>query len=258
MLAQSLTALGEATEAEVAETAPVASAGLDPWMQHYAALCRLHGRASAIGAVRRTDAEARAAVLDALAEVPGPVALRTPPPDAPQPFLVYPKSPIALFELGLCERRLQHLRATVHVLRSSDDHTHQQILPDTEAAIAYFYALAVWILGHPGPGLPYDVEAVDPQPPAWAYGIDILDVPAILAQHFQINFTRLKALEQLTLPPDSKGEPLSWAGWFAAEASERATDAVRLLRGQSLGGLLAQRAMANDSQRRAMASSKHG
>lgn len=244
-----LLARGGATEAEISPWAPGgaenADRGLVGWIEFWGHLKYLHGveteRDGAMG--ERKEAKAAATALAALRRQPIPIPGVT-LAGAPLPLQVHPKGALALTEVALLDWLLGWFVAVGGV---GERHQRVDLQEDAARGQVRTHAILVWILTHPGPGMPYPAYTAPPDPPLWALQLDPVDLLSVLAAHKEVNGGRLACLELLT---HGRGGPrVSWAAIVAADAERAHSEAYRLMAETTMVERLVQSGLANEVDR---------
>jgi hypothetical protein len=183
-------------------------------------------------------------VLDSLRGASRPVTLTAPIEDLRE-VSVHPKSMNALIELaerdaviGFFNAGLDALRELVVANPTPDRVEH---LARGVREVGYQERICVWIVTHPGPGLPYPEEVTTPELPDWLSYLSPVDALLIFAAHEDVNAGRLAALQ--ALPRGKKRADdveRGWGVYLANMASLMNRSAEQLARDHSLASLFAQ------------------
>lgn len=210
------------------------------WIYCYASFVRIAGREETPAErVRREDAEA--AVLAALRDDPEPVELIAPGPDGGPAFRsVYPKSFDTLCHVSARDRELLRLAAAAQVLTESSLPELVERGRAVYEEISYQTRVLVWIVTHPGPGLPWADDVVRPEPPDWTLVLDPADIIRLVRAHQRVNGTRIGLISDLMAKGQGRGKGPGWATLGAMGASDLGVSSRVLLRDWSLAGWLAQ------------------
>lgn len=224
--------------------------GKSGWTICYGQLIGFHYRENArTDGLGREDAWQRA--LSALAREPITIPLLSPPADAPATLTVHHKGALALLECGRLDWLLGWFAATIKVL---EERGRPRGFREAVVGRSHTLGLLVWIITHPGPELPYPDYTDAPDPPRWMRHLQPEAMTLLVVAHQRMNGAALEALRLLTT--EEGGERLEWAGYFAQAAHHRGVDVYRLMRDQSLLGLLVQDGLAGEVERRAADAAK--
>lgn len=229
----------------------------------YAALrVLLHERAPDNHDKRSQRKSADRTILDALRGASKAVTL-TDPIEGFRELSVHPKSLNALIELaerdaviGFFNTGLDALHELVKVNPTPERVEH---VARATRELAYQQRICVWIVTHPGPGLPFAEEETSPRLPAWLDDLSPVDALLVFRAHEDVNAGRLAALQNL--PRGKKGSDDGERGWgvyLANLASLLNRTAEQLSRDQSLAALFAQSYVHAVDQERAMDEAKAG
>lgn len=201
-------------------------------------------------------ARADRVVLDSLRGASKPITL-TAPIDDLREVSVHPKSMNALIELaerdaviGLMNAGLDALRDMVTTNPTPEyvDHMARSI-----REVGYQERICVWIVTHPGPGLPFPEEETNPELPPWLAYLSPVDVLLIFAAHEDVNAGRLAALQALPRGKKKANDvERGWGVYLANLASLLNRSAEQLARDHSLAALFAQSYVHAVEQERAM------
>jgi hypothetical protein len=207
------------------------------WIFCYANYVRFLGR----GETEHSDSLERLG-LQVLAGEPAEVTLLAPPPELERPVLrVYPKGGRALLFCHARDWRIGWLATACRTLQERGAPEDQALLDRATAELAYQIGLFVWVITHPGPGLPFPTGTALPQPPAPFLALDPVDLAQLNLAHAQVNGTRLALLRkqiQLTLSPGERARESTFFDFFGNLAIELGTPLDRLLEDWSLEQLL--------------------
>jgi len=204
------------------------------------------------------DIEQQQRVLTQLLRgAPVAVPIVTPPAGdvPPAAWYVYPKGYTALLTLVEMERQYRELIAWRTALEAHEDPPPElmQAFGLLARAQARLQATFVWIVTHPGPGVPYalchampwDVE--DGMPPQWCFDLDPLDILRITAAHVEVNVLRLQSLPKLD---DPKERGTGWATFFVNMAEASGDSPAWLMEAHPLSALMARSALISEQQQR--------
>ncbi len=225
------------------------------WLRYYQQLHRIHavlvghatdGRSSEPRSA--LDAHLASALSAALVEEPVPVQFAD-----GVVRMVYPKSYHALAWLDSLDRQyLANAHAALalaDVQGASAEELRVHALAPLVSSLAV--RLWLWILTHPGPGLPFDESKVTADPPRWTRNVAPEDLIKMFEAHLQIHQERLAIIAR-AFPSDGQTTTrLPLAGFIGALAHESGQDARLLMRFHSLGKLFATSVTAAEGAREA-------
>ncbi len=228
------------------------------WIVAYGQLCKFIGRRERL-AGEDTLKERTQVML--LRGSPHAVALITPIDGQPPTLHVHPKSYDTLVTLAEMERTVREMAAWRSLLE-----TQPEALEVTNAlgflarSLARLHATFVWIVTHPGPGVPYAASFalpwdLDELPPAWCSLVDPYDLLRLAHAHTEVNLGRLRMLPTLERATDRGA---GWATFFVNVAEATKTPVAELTGGRALASLMAHSALVADSYRRAEAERAKG
>lgn len=221
------------------------------WLRYYAVLHRFHAKQEHTASTDQ-HAEHDGMAMAALAAREEPVRLLTAIPHGPAVLHVYPKGHDALLRITardsllgvLAERRIRLGRSLVQADR--------ELLARLDDETAFQLQTLVWHVTHPGPWLP------DGERPAWLSGLDALDLHRIVRAHQMVNGYRLKALQSLMSPGDTRSDKKrpSFAVYISAIAGDQGIPPHQMLRDWSLAEVLMAGQLAAQAKRDAHESAK--
>ncbi len=156
---------------------------------------------------------------------------------------VYPKSYNALETIGQLDRtyaQIMYWRDSFPEV-DGDAIERAQALTMIGRVLVLLNATFIWIVTHPGPGVPYDSVFTVPWdageiPPVWCFEADPLDIGRIAVAHNEVNMLRVAALPKLD-KSDSRG--LGWASFLTSASEATHTDPTTLANDHSLASLIA-------------------
>lgn len=225
-----------------------AECGARAWYRYFRKLDRAHGRLeedSGSGGRGLREGAIAATLAAALAEEPIPVQFVDGTVRA-----VYPKSYHALAWLDSLDR--QHL-AHAEAARVS---AVLETVPDLKVFAlgplqsSRAHRTWLWILTHPGPGLPFD-ETKSAEPPRWTQSVAPEDFVKVFEAHLELHQARLRLIAQRFPSEGSSESRLPLAGFIGALAAENGVDARLYMRVHSLGKLFATSIAAAEASREA-------
>lgn len=227
---------GLATDAELTEYRPTPRPDDDfAWLYWYAQLVRFCGR---LETRDLASAEADGLVVAALRADPREVRLL----DGTTVLSVYPKSFEALLNVHARDQLLTWLATRYAVCRQTANPAEvMDLLERLAAELAYQQHLVVWTATTAGYGVPFAVDEARPTPPAEICALSSWDIVRIHQAFFDVNATRLQALEKLIRPSRDEvggGRP-SWSVFIGSMALKWRVDPVKLMRDHALIQLLA-------------------
>lgn len=256
MLEQALRAANLVSVDEVDKARPGGAHNPDPsahgWLSYFAQLHRWHATSGATVAPRanRWDGVAMEDLRAALAAEPIPLTL-----DNGRAVAVYPKGEHALTRVAVASLAAEWVAVRRLALMSADPS------PDSLAAIraaaeaeAALTAEFVWIVTHPGPGVPWPSEdRWETTPPAWCRDdVSPFDILAIRKAHLDVNLLRINAIAERTrhlAQGGSEAMPLAaFLGVMAADLQVKPEDFARKW---SLGEIFASSLAKWEAQERA-------
>jgi len=220
--------------------------GLKGWARYYGVLTglfRLRDKSES----RARSAQKRAAVLDAIAEVPETVELvRRDAEGNARTLTVYQKSDVALRVIHGINLQLAELVDAYQLITRHGTREETDLLPAILLQQSYLQRLIVWISTSEGPGLPVREEEFGPLLNRFAEKIATPIPDAVteihgldfhsLAQAFQrVNVAGFAALEAGTAP---KSRP-DWSVFWSGLEHELGIPAPRLMRERGLLSLIA-------------------
>jgi len=228
--------------------------GLGPWIRCYGQYCAFLRRAlenkPAQGSQR---AVAERAARDALRGAPE-IFLD----DAGKARTVHPKSWHALVTLASIQGRLLRSAQLFARLEGAPADVYAVHAPAVLEASDYFQRLAVWIVTHPEPGLPYPDSEPEPELPSWTLVLSPGDLVRAQECHHLVNGARIQLVTLLLHPaerPDDQGGDRtvgSWETLIALGAGELHMTARALARDVTLESVVTQLALTRDAQRQAL------
>jgi hypothetical protein len=192
----------------------------------------------------------RAAVLDAIAEVPEVVELvRRDAEGAPLSLTVYQKSDVALRVIHGINLQLAEMVDAYALFTEHGTREHVDLLPRILAEQSYLQRVIVWVACTKGAGLPFEEGELRPALPPQFDTLHPLDFYSV-AQAFQrVNVAGFAALESSTSPrtrPD-------WSVFWSGLEFELKTPATRLMRDRGLLSLVATASEQSRGREEAMA-----
>lgn len=201
-------------------------------------------------------ARADRVVLDSLRGASKPVTL-TAPIDDLREVSVHPKSMNALIELAERDAVIGLMNAGLDALRDmvTRDPTPEHVdhMARSIREVGYQERICVWIVTHPGPGLPFPEEETNPVLPPWLAYLSPVDVLLIFAAHEDVSAGRLAALQALRRGKKKADDvERGWGVYLANLASLLNRSAEQLARDHSLAALFAQSYVHAVEQERAM------
>jgi hypothetical protein len=263
MIAEHLSARKLATQAEIdACFTEAEEPNLKAAMAYAGLRVLLHERAPDNHDKKTRRKNADRVILDALRGASKAVTLTDPSLDLRE-VSVHPKSLNALIELAERDHVIGFFNSGVEALRelAKTDPRPDRIdmLARGVRELAYQQRICVWIVTHPGPGLPFPEEDTSPELPAWLGQLSPVDALMIFRAHEEVNAGRLAALQ--ALPRGRKNGDDGERGWgvyLANLASLLNRTAEQLSRDQSLAALFAQSHVHAVDQEHAMDEAKAG
>jgi hypothetical protein len=205
------------------------------WIYWYAQLVRFCGR---LETRDLATAEADGLVVAALRADPREVRLL----DTTTVLSVYPKSFEALLNVHARDQLISWLVARYAVCRQTANGPEvMDLLERLAAELAYQQQLMVWTATTAGHGLPFTIDDARPEPPEQIRALGPWDIVRMHQAFFDVNATRLQALEKLIRPSrdDAGGGRPSWSVFIGSMALKWRIDPVKLMRDHALIQLLA-------------------
>lgn len=226
---------------------------LGQWIYCYGQLCRILDRR----AQRETDNEdTQRRLARVLHGEPRRVDLIQPLEDGTAVLFVHPKSYAALSVLAELDRRHRECRAWRARLATLDEGTEppadlskaRELITST---LSRLNATFIWIVTHPGTGLPYGEAWMMPWdhpdlPPAWCFAIAPADHLRVAQVYTMVNVGALKLLPRL----DGDGGTVGWATFFTSLADQYHAPVDDLVSARPLAALITQSVLAADTLRR--------
>jgi hypothetical protein len=195
-------------------------------------LCRLKDRSVS----PHDRAAKRAAVLDAIAEVPERVDLIARDSEGnPRSLTVYQKGDVALRAVHGVNVQLAYLVDSYHLLTTRGEADDVELVVRLLAEQSYLQRVLVWVATTKGPGLPYDEGDVRPEPPASLATLHPLDFYSLSQAFARVNVAGFAALESATTPRTRPDWSVFWSGMEESSG----VPAPRLMRDRGLLSLVA-------------------
>jgi hypothetical protein len=250
---------GVCTDAEVAaywpggEDNPYPVDTLEAWAHAYFNL----GRFGARDERKTQDPWADLTGAAALMSEPSPVVLAN-----GETVHAYPKSFSALHHLARCEERINWALAHKAAIAPPVNEEQAAILDTLDHITDVLQRVQVWIVTHPGPGVPYDWSRWPWQQrletPTWVDELSATDIVQIGVAHTVVNWLRLRALDMLTEPAERSRVTAGWSTFFASIAAEKGLEPDVLMRDRSLVALMSTSSLAADIYRKHRDAAKAG
>lgn len=178
----------------------------------------------------------RAAILDAIAEVPETVALvQRDAEGETRTLTVYQKSDLALRLIHSINVILASLVDDYQILTTHGTQDDTELVVRLLAEQSYQQRLLVWIATTPGPGLPFSESETRPELPPPLADLHPLDFYTIAQAFHRVNVAGFAALESSTAPKSRA----DWSVFFTAMEFETGTPVPRLMRDRGLLSLVA-------------------
>lgn len=251
LLERAIRQLRLATPEQLDERRPAEEAPAREWLGYVAWLHRTHSRAEhAQTAPARKKADA--ILLQALADEPSYVTLMR--NGEATSVAVYPKSHSALEWFEGRVRTIEWLIANRSKIEDRIDSDALFLIERINLEVAYQYQLLVVAATTPGPGLPWEADAIPEALPDWAYDLDPVATLLVRNAFIEVNAVRLQALHEiLTRGREGKAPEIGWATFFAIRAEETGVDSTTLLCDRTLASQIAAAALASDAKAAAVA-----
>lgn len=246
LLERAVKQLKIASAEQLDERRPAEDAAAREWLGYLAWLHRIHSRAehSKTGPARK---KADAILLQALADEPAYVGLMR--NGEMTSVAVYPKSHAALEWFESRVRTIEWLIASRSKIENRTDSDSLFLHERINLEIAYQYQLLVVAATTPGPGLPWEPDAIPETLPEWAYDLDPVATLLVRNAFLEVNAVRLQALHEILSRGGNKKAPeIGWATFFAIRAEETGVDSTTLLCDRSLASQIAAAALASDAK----------
>jgi hypothetical protein len=253
LLEREVVALHRATDAELDARRPQAdvpaAALASAWFAYAVWLAERKG-----GAAAKADRPIAQVLHESLADEPAVVTLRN-----GQSVRIHAKSLNTLLVLEGIDADLRQLLRQLAAVQGDTDPLDgvagaelvQRLL--VSASLRHF----VWVLDHPGPGLPFDMMGDDAPPPDWTAELHSDDLERIWLAHLQVNRRDIEFLAA-AFPSDSAAErsrlPLS--GFLGAQAAEDGVAPKVYLFDRSLRSIFASCIARAETHRQAMAAAR--
>jgi hypothetical protein len=178
----------------------------------------------------------RAAVLDAIAEVPERVDLIARDAEGdPRSLTVYQKGDVALRAVHGVNVQLAYLVDSYGLLTKHGEQDDVELVVRLLSEQSYLQRILVWIATTKGPGLPYDEGDVRPEPPADLASLHPLDFYSLSQAFARVNVAGFAALESATTPRTRPDWSVFWSGMEEVSG----VPAPRLMRDRGLLSLVA-------------------
>ena len=159
---------------------------------------------------------------------------------APIRVRVYPKSFHALIEIAQIDRTVAWMAAHLERFKEAEGAMELDLVVRLMPEVLRLYKRLVWIVTHPGCGLPYAESEAAPTLPEWLDRLDVADCYRINKAHHAVNEMRLIHLRQLVT--DKTGTPSTerpqWTVFFAAASESLKIRPESLMRDWSLAEAL--------------------
>jgi hypothetical protein len=223
-----------ATAEELDARRPGGAAYPDPspgaWLSYHGWL----GMRAAGGERPSTTRDLAAVALDAAADAPIPVQLRT-----GETVHVQPKSANALLLMRALDAEWRRVGPQVAALLDGEDPVPESVHAAVWAAVLQAQSLQLWVWAAiEGVDLPFDVRGSEPTPPAITTQIRAADLLRLMEAHVQINYSDLEILAAAFPVRDSdERRARSLEDTLAAIASEHGVPTSTLFTGRTVRGL---------------------
>ncbi len=236
LLCREVVALRRATEQELDAQRPADEADANAWLSFLIWVAEQKGTTPT-----KAERALGRVMHEALADVPVQLTL-----SGGDHIAIHAKSLHALGELDVLDATLRRAgedlaQLGVAVL-AGELHFADVIETKVLATMLNMQAvqLYAWILATPGPGLPFDEQETDPQPPAWTRTLTGADLEAIVRAHLQVNREDIEFLAA-AFPSDGDGVKtrLPLAGFVGSYANEIGEKPRELMCNVSLRSLFA-------------------
>lgn len=245
LLEHALRTRDDVTADDIDKARPGGAHNPDPsahgWLSYFAWLHRAHatsGAAKAVTASQRWDARGMDDMRAALAAEPIPLTL-----DSGRTVAVYPKGEHALNRVAVAGLAAEWVTARrVALMAEPPTADTLAALDRAVEAEAALIAEFVWVVTHPGPGVPWTDESTWAHtPPTWCKDdVSPFDVVAIRKAHLDVNLLRVNAIaERSRHLAEGGGDAMPLAAFLGVMASELQVKPEELARKWSLGEIFA-------------------
>jgi hypothetical protein len=230
------------------------------WLKFWRQLQRLHARAQRDdgngGGVESSADETL--LLDAVRDAGKPVELVLQDENGePRRLVVRQLSFEALMHLNARDRLVGVLARQAERLARATSSEDAETFQAVSDELAYQQAIAVWVSCGDTARLPFDPQKTPrPTPPDWARDVTPIDITRIVSAMHRVNGYALLALRRVIDPSDEPGARASWLTYFTSIGGEGDTPPVEFIRDRGLVGLIAGKAVAADTQKKAFDEAK--
>lgn len=175
---------------------------------------------------------------------------------------VHPKSITTLLVLEGIDAGLRALLAQLDAVRGDD--VPPELIANAELAFRLIESSSlrhfVWILDHPGPGLPFALHATEqPEPPAWTEELQASDVEQIWLAHLQVNRRDIEFLAAaFPIERQAQHARLPLSGFLGSKADEDGVKPTVYLNDRTTRSVFAALIARAETHRAAMAQARAG
>lgn len=235
-----------ATEAELAAHRPGGEQNTDTeaegWLRWNDVLNRHHAKVQFHQFEETARARADRILADALLEVPRNIQLIQPstPGGIPPTISVHPKSAAAITRIGAHDDQVALCAWALDHIREHQEPETLELLPQFTEEMNYHAAVILWIVTHPGPGLPFPRLEYQPDVPQRFFDMDAVDGHRLLGAYQDIHRVRMLAVEDLFASESTDHRRASWATFFAVASAEFKESPQDLMENRSLASVVVQ------------------